>query len=294
MRPCVNVLSDNGRGRCQIRFDDGAVEEMHAMHLNHHASCPQQQVFHPQQQVFHPNQGFGINNMGGNFMVADGCRRSQGARNPEIRNAVGGFASVRCCSNNGRRCESTSIGCLQHQTLAQASAACSRRNMRLCSVQELDAGVCCGTGCGFDGHFIWTMSPAGAGVMVGQQGHGIYNPVLPQHGFSGSTFNGAGFHNQASSFVIADGCRRNQGRQNSRTRSAITGRASVRCCSQNGRRCESQTVGCLEGVSFSQANLACSSRGLRLCTEPELNGGVCCGTGCGFDGRRVWTQTPAR
>jgi len=108
-------------------------------------------------------------------------------------------------------------------------------------------------------------------------------------GFNGG-FNGGGF----SEFVVADGCRRNQGRQSARNRNAFTGRSSVRCCSFDGRRCESRTVGCLQGVSHSQATAACSSRGLRLCSQQELNRGVCCATGCGFDGRRVWTNTPAR
>lgn len=243
-------------------------------------------------------QGFNGGAMAGNVMVADGCRRAQGSRNPEFRSSLHGFASVRCCSNNGRRCETSSIGCLQHQTYSQAVAACSRRNMRLCSVQELDSGVCCGTGCGFDGHQIWTLSQAGNGF-IGQGGFGInINPVPGQfngqHGFSGSGFNGGGFHNQISEFVVADGCSRSQGRQNPRTRNAISGRASVRCCSMSGNRCETQQVGCVERATYNEANQVCAQRGLRLCAQHELDRGVCCGTGCGFDGRRVWTSTPAR
>jgi len=240
-----------------------------------------------------PQQSYGAQS--GNFFVADGCRRSQRNEEPQIRNSMNGFASVRCCSNNGRRCESTSVGCLQHQTLAQATAACASRNMRLCSVQELDSGVCCGTGCGFDGHHIWTMTPAGGGF-VGQNGHGQWqnNPQFNgQHGFAGSNFNGGGHHNQVSDFKVVDGCARSQGRQNTRSRNAFTGRASVRCCSMNGQRCETQNVGCLEGQTYNEATAACSRRGLRLCSEHELERGVCCGTGCGFDGRRVWSNTPA-
>jgi len=246
-----------------------------------------------------PQPGFnGGGIQAGSFMVADGCRRSQGNQQPQVRNSMNGFASVRCCSNNGRRCESTSIGCLQHQTLAQASAACSRRNMRLCSVQELDSGVCCGTGCGFDGHHIWTMTPAGGQQgRFGANGHGININVNGQfngqHGFSGSAFNGGGRQNQVSEVIAADGCPNRSGRQQARTKSVISGRASVRCCSQDGRRCETQTVGCLENARFTEANAACSQRGLRLCAQQELDRGVCCGTGCGFDGRRVWTSTSA-
>lgn len=261
-----------------------------AQNPNWHGSWHQRHPnYHAPQQL----QPYGAQS--GNFFVADGCRRSQRNEQPQIRSSVNGFASVRCCSNNGRRCESTSVGCLQHQTLAQATAACARRNMRLCSVQELDSGVCCGTGCGFDGHHIWTMTPAGGGyghpAQYGQYpNNGQFNG---QHGFSGSNFNGGGYHNQISDFKVVDGCARNQGRQNTRSRSAISGRASVRCCSMDGRRCESSTVGCLEGQTYNEATAACSRRGLRLCSEFELERGVCCGTGCGFDGRRVWSSTPA-
>ena len=49
---------------------------------------------------------------------------------------------------------------------------------------------------------------------------------------------------------------------------------------------------CLVGVSFNAADQTCRAAGLRLCTQEELETGVCCGTGCGFDGVRVWTSTP--
>jgi len=94
------------------------------------------------------------------------------------------------------------------------------------------------------------------------------------------------------SLVIADGCPRSMGLQHAAMEPAITGMASVRCCSLDGASCETQTVGCLEGVSFFEANAACHSHGLRLCTRQELDGGVCCGTGCGYDGQQVWTVTP--
>lgn len=94
------------------------------------------------------------------------------------------------------------------------------------------------------------------------------------------------------SLVVADGCPASMGLQNAQLRPAMTGRGSVRCCSMAGDRCETQTVGCLRGVSFFEANAHCHAHGLRLCSRQELDGGVCCGTGCGFDGRRIWTFTP--
>jgi len=46
------------------------------------------------------------------------------------------------------------------------------------------------------------------------------------------------------------------------------------------------------GASFFEANAACHRHGLRLCTRQELDRGVCCGSGCGYDGHQVWSLTP--
>ena len=40
-----------------------------------------------------------------------------------------------------------------------------------------------------------------------------------------------------------------------------------------------------------QASLECAARGKRLCTADELADGVCCGSGCGYAGRFVWSAT---
>lgn len=237
---------------------------------------------------FHPGSGVGFG--AGNVLVADGCRRSQGSRNPEMRSAVSGFASVRCCSNTGRRCETSSIGCLQHQTYGQAQQACARRNMRLCTVPELDSGVCCGTGCGFDGHHVWTLAQ-GAGAGYSAPGFSVGGITISLGGGAAAR---PGFNAGSRNFMIVDGCSSRSGRQTARSRSAISGQAPVRCCSFDGRRCESQSLGCQQSARYSEANSICAGRGLRLCAQHELERGVCCGTGCGFDARRVWTNTPAR
>merc|ERR1739838_183814 len=51
------------------------------------------------------------------------------------------------------------------------------------------------------------------------------------------------------------------------------------------------TLGCLAGFSFPDAEQACASRGLRLCTKVELASGLCCGSGCGFDNQLAWSAT---
>jgi len=67
-----------------------------------------------------------------------------------------GLASVRCCSNEGTSCRTHSLGCLNDKTWAEASEACADvPGFRLCTRQELNGGVCCDTGCNFNGVLVW-------------------------------------------------------------------------------------------------------------------------------------------
>jgi len=66
--------------------------------------------------------------------------------------------------------------------------------------------------------------------------------------------------------------------------------AAVRCCSMDGKKCESSEIGCPTGKTYSEALSICKLSGLRLCTKDELHSGVCCGTGCQFDNARVWSS----
>merc|ERR1712125_154775 len=45
---------------------------------------------------------------------------------------------------------------------------------------------------------------------------------------------------------------------------------------------------CLTSL-HSQAESMCETLGLRLCTKGELDSGIFCGTGCGFDTALTWT-----
>jgi len=68
--------------------------------------------------------------------------------------------------------------------------------------------------------------------------------------------------------------------------------ASVRCCSMEGDRCDTDHLpgGCQSGKTFEEATAICAANGERLCTEEEIIDRVCCGTGCGFDGHQVWVS----
>merc|ERR1712061_89812 len=43
-----------------------------------------------------------------------------------------------------------------------------------------------------------------------------------------------------------------------------------------------------EAKSYGQAQKLCKMLGKELCTKEQLDNGLCCGTGCGFDGTGVW------
>ena len=58
-------------------------------------------------------------------------------------------------------------------------------------------------------------------------------------------------------------------------------------------RVYAQTYGCHEGKTFAEAKGICEKHNLRLCSASELSeDDVAIGTGCGFDHRRAWTNTP--
>jgi len=66
----------------------------------------------------------------------------------------------------------------------------------------------------------------------------------------------------------------------------------VQCCNAAGTRAYRKTIGCLEEVTFYEAEQACAQAGHRLCTQAEVASSLGGGTGCGFDKYHVWTSTP--
>ena len=68
---------------------------------------------------------------------------------------------------------------------------------------------------------------------------------------------------------------------------STTQTGAVRCCSLDGGSCVSETPHC-STLTFSDAKQECSDFGMRLCTEEELAGNICCDTGCGFNLELVW------
>ena len=71
-------------------------------------------------------------------------------------------AAVRCCSLSGISCitpgghNAEQYGeCLKTATFEEAEGKCASINMRLCTLEELESNLCCGTGCEFDMKLTW-------------------------------------------------------------------------------------------------------------------------------------------
>ena len=96
--------------------------------------------------------------------------------------------------------------------------------------------------------------------------------------------------NKEGKFFVEDGC--------STAGSNIEGsfqeksyQAGVRCCSNDGKSCQTPMSCRKNTISFDDAVAKCREMGLRICTKAELLGGVCCGTGGNCDHYSVWTST---
>ena len=91
-------------------------------------------------------------------------------------------------------------------------------------------------------------------------------------------------------YLMVDGCQN----QNTEVEEAAVlayegGTASVRCCTIEARPvCDSDHVGCESGKTYEEATAICAVIGQRLCTEVEIEQGLCCGTGCNFDCHQIW------
>jgi len=92
-------------------------------------------------------------------VMVDGCPN----QNREVPRAAvspdsAATASVRCCSHSSATTCVTNLpgGCQNGKTFLEAFEICELNGQRLCTEDEMSVDrLCCGTGCGFDGHQIW-------------------------------------------------------------------------------------------------------------------------------------------
>ena len=100
----------------------------------------------------------------------------------------------------------------------------------------------------------------------------------------------------SASWMSGDGCPSLAGSPNDIGTEATPRdqRLAVRCCTAAGQ-CDSNPNGvCFPAAAtHAEAAAACRAAGRRLCTLAELEARDCCGTGCQYDSKRLWTSTPA-
>ena len=62
-------------------------------------------------------------------------------------------------------------------------------------------------------------------------------------------------------------------------------------CGESNIKSPLQPSGCHNGINFGGALAVCVAAGSRLCTSDELAADETRGTGCGYDGKAIWTST---
>lgn len=102
--------------------------------------------------------------------------------------------------------------------------------------------------------------------------------------------------------ITVDGC----GIDTSQQCAAGTATAAVRCCKTEANQCfdsictEEQYASDFRkpltmfdgtAATYDEAKAECTAQGMRLCTAEELSDEVCCGSGCGFDAKAVWSSS---
>ena len=103
--------------------------------------------------------------------TADGCNSAGASHAQHCTPVATGSAAVTCCALDGRSCQSMCVspvdgtrysldqpGGLANTavTFDEAERLCHELMMRLCTLDELAEGTCCGGGCAFDDARVWS------------------------------------------------------------------------------------------------------------------------------------------
>lgn len=195
------------------------------------------------------------------FRSLAGCPRTNSAKHPKVCDTAMSKRSVRCCSIDGKAVGMGLYGCNAEKTLQEALGVCASKSLRLCTSSEIESGLACGTGCGFDSQRVWTLSACQEPLTM---------------------------------IKTLAGCPRSNAQKHPESCDAVAQKRSVRCCSMNGAAVSMSVYGCNADRTYQEAIAICSSNNLRLCSLLEISSNQACGTGCGFDGQRIWTLTSCR
>jgi len=101
---------------------------------------------------------------GEKYYVEDGCIKHRESKKQGSYQDESAEYGVRCCSMDGKKC-ATPGSCETKAndrilvSYADATSECSAIGKRLCTKDELNTGVCCGTGGQCDQALVWTSTP---------------------------------------------------------------------------------------------------------------------------------------
>lgn len=294
-------------GSCDVEVDQAWVSSL----ADYHTWVEPPASFALENYWSHISGGFAANGMHTDYADAyslwgatvDGCSSDNSNSNAGVGDQSGQMipltvhgadehAAVRCCAHEGTAltCASSVQGvCHDFATFHDANAICRAADMRLCTQEEMGSGVCCGTGCWFNHYAVWISDGTGGSDLDSTRyAAGAFRDS--DHDFRDSRY-------ESESLTMVDGCLNQNHEVPRAVVSSDSGEtASVRCCSMDGSRCDTDHLpgGCQSGKTHAEAVEICAANGERLCTEEEIVDRLCCGTGCGFDGHQVWvSHTPA-
>ena len=176
-------------------------------------------------------------------------------------------------------------GCSGAMSWSEASNFCASAGARLCTSKELEGNEAAGTGCQYDSKMIWSSTPCPGGFSVAAgasyaqvdsgcaSAEGNLNFARCCTGVDTEALN----LNPISSATCAD---------LGWTDAASYGSTAV--CGES----DLGLGGCSGEMSFVEAETFCTAIGARLCTLSEVESDETRGTGCGYDSKLVWTNSP--
>merc|ERR1711933_191120 len=205
---------------------------------------------------------------------------------------------VRCCKDESApgfktRCEGVWAAsewgglCHREKTYDEEEGICALYDSRLCTKDELSRECTRGSGCGLDGHLIWSGTPVTS------------DPVSPSPSNAPTVSSPI---DDSEYYVV---CGRGTGCSGDDEAVAdVSESHPVRCCKDERtsvfktNHCEgvyaASTLGgeCHKEETYDEAEAICAEYGGRLCTKDELSGGCTRASGCGIDGKLIWSGTP--
>jgi len=192
--------------------------------------------------------------------------------------------AVQCCALDGL--SAARPGCVDGVTYAVAVDHCESSGMRLCTMDEVLADVGRETGCSFSDDHVWTSTTCSSSSPSEDP-----TPITTGDPISHYIVDGC---TSESMCQLADDGKPSECAADGATKGSTSGitessNIAVQCCAMDGS--SASRPGCVQGVTFEDAENVCESEGMRLCTKDEVLADMGAMLGCSFSEYHVWTST---